>query len=171
MTRREITAMVAGKTATLLRGCPLGAGLASRARVWVHDRGPLRGADLGRLARGLAEGLTAIHGQDVVHRDLKPDNVMLVAGDPVIIDFGIARSIGDTPITDGAIGTLGYMPPGSGVHRDFAGSGSPALRGRSGTAAAGAASTWIGGPTMRPGCPAQMAAICSGSGGPCSRAK
>ena len=80
-------------------------------REVVHDRGPLRGADLAKLARGLAEGLTAIHRQNVVHRDLKPDNVMMVAGDPVIIDFGIAHSIGDTPITDGAIGTLGYMPP------------------------------------------------------------
>ena len=80
-------------------------------RTMVDERGPLRGADLTKLAVGLAKGIEAIHKEDVVHRDLKPDNVIMMDGDPVIIDFGIAHSIGETSITEGAIGTVGFMPP------------------------------------------------------------
>jgi serine/threonine protein kinase len=79
----------------------------------VRQRGPLHGMALDSLAEGLAEGLTAIHAAGVVHRDLKPGNVMLDNGQPVIIDFGIAH------VSDGArltktglvMGTPGYLAP------------------------------------------------------------
>jgi serine/threonine protein kinase len=78
----------------------------------VAARGPLRGADLLRVARGLAEALSAIHAAQCVHRDLKPANVMLVDGEPVIIDFGIAHAIDATRVTQqGAMGSPGYMAP------------------------------------------------------------
>ena len=48
------------------------------------------------LGAGLAEGLAAIHACGLVHRDLKPGNVILAADGPRIIDFGIARAIGAT---------------------------------------------------------------------------
>jgi serine/threonine protein kinase len=55
----------------------------------VKERGPLSQANLHGLAIGVATALTAIHGAGVIHRDLKPNNVLLAAGSPKVIDFGI----------------------------------------------------------------------------------
>ncbi|GII59773.1 hypothetical protein Pth03_81620 [Planotetraspora thailandica] len=74
--------------------------------------GPLKGAELRRLARGLAEAIAAIHLQGCIHRDIKPSNVILTNGDPVVIDFGIAHQFDATRFTTyGATGTMGYMAP------------------------------------------------------------
>jgi hypothetical protein len=68
---------------------------------------------LDALAEGLAEALTAIHAAGVVHRDLKPGNVMVDAGQPVIIDFGIAHIQDATRLTKTGLvmGTPGYLAP------------------------------------------------------------
>ncbi|MEQ7123860.1 PQQ-binding-like beta-propeller repeat protein [Actinopolymorpha sp. B11F2] len=65
------------------------------------------------LAIGLTEALVAIHSADVVHRDLKPGNVMLTAGGPRVIDFGIARPTDATAITQAGmvVGSIGFMSP------------------------------------------------------------
>ena len=79
----------------------------------VNQDGPLTGARLARLASGLAEALAAIHAAGVVHRDLKPGNVMLVNSDPVVIDFGIAQALDSTRLTQTGMfmGTPGYLAP------------------------------------------------------------
>jgi predicted Ser/Thr protein kinase len=79
----------------------------------VTQEGPLSGARLIRLAAGLADALAAIHAAGVVHRDLKPGNVMMMNGDPVVIDFGIAQALDSTRLTMTGMfmGTPGYLPP------------------------------------------------------------
>ncbi|MFI7540734.1 serine/threonine protein kinase [Actinoplanes sp. NPDC049599] len=80
----------------------------------VEERGPLREAALHSLAVGVATALTGIHGAGVIHRDLKPDNVLLAPGSPKVIDFGIARAFEATSQhtrTDQMVGTVAYMAP------------------------------------------------------------
>ncbi|MFI7417607.1 serine/threonine-protein kinase [Nonomuraea sp. NPDC049684] len=78
----------------------------------VETDGPLSGTVLDRLAIGTATALTAIHHASIVHRDFKPDNVLIAADGPRVVDFGIARIIDSTgTITSRAIGTPAYMAP------------------------------------------------------------
>jgi len=79
----------------------------------VAESGPLAGPALARLAYGLASALTAVHAAGVVHRDLKPGNVMLAEGTPVVIDFGIAQAPDLTRLTMTGMfmGTPGYLAP------------------------------------------------------------
>jgi Protein kinase domain len=79
----------------------------------VGNGGPVTGPALARLAYGLAEALAAVHGAGVVHRDLKPGNVMISDGEPVVIDFGIAHLPETTRLTMTGMfmGTPGYLAP------------------------------------------------------------
>ncbi|MDF5751319.1 serine/threonine-protein kinase [Spongiactinospora sp. TRM90649] len=81
-------------------------------REVIDTDGPMRGSALERLAVGTATALTAIHHASIIHRDFKPDNVLLANDGPRVVDFGIARIIDSTgTITSRAIGTPAYMAP------------------------------------------------------------
>jgi hypothetical protein len=77
--------------------------------------GPLPASAVGRLATGLLEGLASIHGAGVVHRNLTPDNVILAADGPRVIDFGLARALEHTStatiVSDPGTDTVAYMSP------------------------------------------------------------
>ncbi|HEX9166305.1 MAG TPA: protein kinase [Gemmatimonadales bacterium] len=81
-----------------------------RARL---RHGPLPAEEVQTLLLQLAEGLQAAHAKGIVHRDIKPDNLLLTpAGAVKIMDFGIARLSGSELTTTGAVlGTLSYMSP------------------------------------------------------------
>ena len=79
----------------------------------VAAEGPVQGEPLLRLGRGLSQALQSIHAVGVIHRDLKPANVLLLDGDPVVIDFGIAHVADDIRLTMTGLvmGTPGYLSP------------------------------------------------------------
>ncbi len=81
-------------------------------RVIERD-GPMSPESLLRLARGLAEALHDCHATGVVHRDVKPGNVLMLDDEPVLIDFGIAHLADDSRLTQTGLvmGTPGYLAP------------------------------------------------------------
>ncbi|MEU7137183.1 serine/threonine-protein kinase [Streptomyces sp. NPDC046261] len=80
----------------------------------VAEVGPLPPHTVRALGAGLAEALAAVHGLGLVHRDVKPSNVLLALDGPRLIDFGIARAVEGTASltsTGVSIGSPGYMAP------------------------------------------------------------
>lgn len=82
----------------------------------IQREGRLPHEDARRIAREVADALSYAHSHDVVHRDIKPGNILLEAGHAVVADFGIARALsqagGEELTTSGlVVGTPMYMSP------------------------------------------------------------
>lgn len=84
-------------------------------------RGPLEFTRALDLAIEVGEGLAEAHRHDIVHRDVKPGNVIVTdRGEAKIVDFGLAKLAGQTKLTKSgaAVGTIGYMSPEQAQGRD-----------------------------------------------------
>ncbi|MGZ2358963.1 serine/threonine protein kinase [Streptomyces sp. 372A] len=80
----------------------------------VNEHGPLPEHAVRVLGAGLGEALAAVHERGLIHRDVKPSNVLLALDGPRLIDFGIARAIDATTSltsTGVSVGSPGYMAP------------------------------------------------------------
>lgn len=79
----------------------------------VHTNGRYVGDDLERLGRKLIEAVKAVHAAGIVHRDIKPTNVMVSNTGPVLVDFGIAMGEGESHVTRTGLvmGTPGFIAP------------------------------------------------------------
>lgn len=84
----------------------------------IKDHGPMPPDDVRRILREVADALAYAHANKVVHRDIKPDNILIDAQSqrPMVTDFGIARAISDgsdarLTATGIAIGTPAFMSP------------------------------------------------------------
>ncbi|MFE6913166.1 serine/threonine-protein kinase [Streptomyces rubiginosohelvolus] len=90
----------------------------------ITEHGPLPEHAVRTLGAGLAEALAVVHGQGIVHRDVKPSNVLLALDGPRLIDFGIARALGAAvSLTSSgvSVGSPGYMAPEQIRGRDVSG--------------------------------------------------
>ncbi|MFG2871556.1 protein kinase [Streptomyces sp. NPDC048338] len=85
--------------------------------------GPLPEPRLRALGAALAEALEAIHACGLVHRDLKPGNIVMAADGPRVLDFGIARALESTRLTatGTAFGTPGYLAPEQALGQEVTG--------------------------------------------------
>jgi predicted Ser/Thr protein kinase len=77
----------------------------------VRRQGPLPEQRVAEIGARLLEALSVAHAHGVVHRDVKPANILLNGDRVVLTDFGIAAITSDTTVNDSMVGSLDYMAP------------------------------------------------------------
>jgi serine/threonine protein kinase len=77
----------------------------------IDQTGKLVESDVAMLGLQLLTGLRALHQRGLAHVDVKPENIVLRDGRPVLVDFGSARSLGARQPAGSPVGTPGYAPP------------------------------------------------------------
>lgn len=79
----------------------------------VSENGRYEGDDLELLTEKLISAVAAVHAAGIIHRDIKPTNVMISASGPVLVDFGIAMEMGESHVTRTGLvmGTPGFIAP------------------------------------------------------------
>ncbi len=104
-----------GEGSLLWYAMPFVAGESLRARLLREGALPL--SDALRITRELLDALGHAHAQGIVHRDVKPENILLESGHAVVADFGVAKALADAGVSQGltsvgvALGTPAYMAP------------------------------------------------------------
>ena len=110
--------MISGSVGADLRVCPDANGDRKKGE---HRGSPLPITDIIDIASQIAAGLAAAHDKGIVHRDIKPLNIMVGKDNRVkILDFGLAKLKGATPLTQEsfAMGTVHYMSPEQGLGKE-----------------------------------------------------
>ena len=89
------------------------AGRGRRPEETDRGRGPLPPAEAIDLLGQVADALDAAHAAGIVHRDVKPHNILLEGDRAYLTDFGLAKALGDSGVLSGAsiVGTVEYMSP------------------------------------------------------------
>ncbi|NBE54388.1 serine/threonine-protein kinase [Streptomyces boluensis] len=114
----------------------------------VASEGPMDEERLRGLGAALAEALAAIHSCGLVHRDLKPGNIVMAADGPRVLDFGIARALESTRLTatGTAFGTPGFLAPEQALGEEVGGAADVFALGAVLVAAAGGSAFGAGTP-------------------------
>ncbi|MFF8366825.1 serine/threonine-protein kinase [Rhodococcus erythropolis] len=116
--------------------------------VLLAEQGPMGEHRLRQLGAALAEALQAIHACGLVHRDLKPGNIIMAEDGPRVLDFGIARAVESTRLTatGAAFGTPGYLAPEQALGEEVTGAADVFALGAVLVAAAGGSAFGTGTP-------------------------
>ena len=85
----------------------------------IRNRQKMNVNDAVIVAKGVLNGLSVIHKKKILHRDIKPQNILIDEGTPKIADFGIGRMLKTGEFASSSTGTLFYMSPESLLYKQY----------------------------------------------------